>query len=265
MLSNRKVLTVIGICMVFFGSEAIIAHKYFPNLFKKENLSNEQLITRRGDIRIRKMAVTLDAHSASTDPNVAYQILDTLKSQNIKCTFFLTGQFIEKYPDITRRIAEDGHEVGSHLYTHTHADKLTDKQFKKELLDSAKIYKKTTGKKMAPYWRAPGSYEFKTKLKLAHELGFDYIAVTINQTNENTLWDLDSHDWVADKNDSRYLSSEKNMERLLSPTDKSGGIILFHLGSQRMEDPLYPKLSAILTGLKSQGYELTTVSGLLKK
>ncbi len=257
-------LTIIAICAVFVGVELLLTYLYSPYFVKKKETQVQQYITRRGDIHSRKMAITLDAHSDAIVPEIALQILDVLKNQGIKATFFLTGEFIEKYPDITRRIALDGHEVGSHLYSHTHADELTNKQFKDELLGSAKIYESTTGKKMAPYWRAPGSVKYTTKLKLAHKLGFDCMGVSLEIKSGKVIWDLDSYDWVKDKDDYRYFSAEENKVRLLSSFDRNGGIALFHLAN-RVEDPLYPKLPEIFDGLRAQGYELTDISGLPKK
>ena len=50
----------------------------------------------------------------------AVEILDTLKARRIRTTFFLTAAFIQKYPDIVRRMAAEGHELGNHSTTHPH-------------------------------------------------------------------------------------------------------------------------------------------------
>lgn len=249
---------------MLIAANFFLAEKYLPYFANRKNAQAAKYIIRRGDASTNMLAITFDSHTESVNPEAALKILDYLKEKNVKCTFFLTGAFIEKYPDITRRIAEDGHEVGSHLYTHTHADDLSNKQFKDELFSSADLYYKTTGKKMAPYWRAPGSNKYKTKVALAHKLGYDYIGVTFYYTGGLNYVDLDSYDWVQDKNDNRYMSSEEIVAHVLTPLNKKGGIMLFHL-EIRKEDSPYNRFPEIIDGLRKQGYQLVAVSELLKK
>lgn len=52
------------------------------------------------------------------NPHATPQILDILKSENIKATFFLIGKWVEKYPELARRIVSEGHAIGGHTFTH---------------------------------------------------------------------------------------------------------------------------------------------------
>ncbi|MCL5960671.1 MAG: polysaccharide deacetylase family protein, partial [Chloroflexi bacterium] len=69
----------------------------------------------RGDPNSSMIALTFDAGSGS-EPTP--KILDTLKERGIHVTVFLTGQWIEQNPELVKRIAADGHEIGNHTYSH---------------------------------------------------------------------------------------------------------------------------------------------------
>jgi hypothetical protein len=71
----------------------------------------------RGHRKRMELALTFDA---GAEANYAGEVLDILRDKNIRTTLFLTGQFIEKYPEIVLRIVADGHEAGNHTYSHPH-------------------------------------------------------------------------------------------------------------------------------------------------
>ena len=67
------------------------------------------------EIDKKVVALTFDD---GPNPYATPQILDILKRENIKATFFLIGKWVEKYPELARRIASEGHTIGGHTYTH---------------------------------------------------------------------------------------------------------------------------------------------------
>lgn len=69
----------------------------------------------RGNKKFKEIALTFDCHHLDSS---TVKILDILKEKNVKATFFLTGDFIETHPEIVKRIYEEHHEIGSHLYRH---------------------------------------------------------------------------------------------------------------------------------------------------
>ena len=71
----------------------------------------------RGDLTVREVAFTFDG---GDEANVAGEILDILWARRIQTTIFLTGQFIRVYPDLVRRMVDEGHEVGNHTDAHPH-------------------------------------------------------------------------------------------------------------------------------------------------
>ena len=73
------------------------------------------------------------------------KILNILNERNIKATFFVLGYYAEKYPELIEKIIDENHEVASHGYSHTDITKLTQDEFKDDLLRSIKILEKLTG------------------------------------------------------------------------------------------------------------------------
>ncbi|MEK6906442.1 MAG: polysaccharide deacetylase family protein [Nanoarchaeota archaeon] len=83
-------------------------------------------------------------------------VIEILDKTNAKATFFVTGKVIEKYPYEIKKICQKGHEIASHGYTHKMINKMSKKDFEKEIKDSVKIITKNLGKKplgfRAPSW-----------------------------------------------------------------------------------------------------------------
>ena len=70
----------------------------------------------------RQVALTFDD---GPSPVWTPKILDELKSSGIKATFFMLGEHAEKYPDVARRVASEGHEIGNHTFTHQDMSKVS--------------------------------------------------------------------------------------------------------------------------------------------
>ena len=222
------------------------------------------------------VAITFDGGSYS---NAAGRILDVLAEKGLKTTFFLTGEFIERYPKVTRRIAKEGHEVGNHMYSHLHLTTfgknyrqetlpgVTEELVQKELLRNEKAYEDLTGDKMVPLWRAPYGEHNEEIRQWALKAGYRHISWTYDPKTRKSL---DGLDWVSDRNSSLYLTSDQIVEKILSfdsETDMglAGGIVLLHLGSERESDPFHPKLGELIDRLQEKGYKVGSVSELLEK
>lgn len=229
-----------------------------------------------GPIDKKNVSLTFDGGSLA---NCAEAILDTLLSREVKSTMFLTGEFINKYPQIVKRIVSDGHECGNHTYTHPH---LTTYQLNKkhktlpdvnevfldrELLQTAELFYRETGHKMVPLWRAPYG-EFNSEIcQWAYNAG--YIHVGWRQ-GKSWLENLDSNDWITDPDTPGYHTPKEFLDKILSiaksePYGINGGIILMHLGTnrKRTEDNIHTVLGELIDSLKSFGYDIVPVSQLL--
>lgn len=76
----------------------------------------------RGNPNRRMVSLTFDA---TYGDNQTYELLEILRNNNIKATFFLSGIWLINYPNLARAIANEGHEIGNHSYTHPHLPKIT--------------------------------------------------------------------------------------------------------------------------------------------
>ncbi|MBO8138284.1 MAG: polysaccharide deacetylase family protein [Desulfotomaculum sp.] len=175
---------------------------------------------------------------------VAQPVLDILKERNIKCTFFISGPAALKYPEISKRIAEEGHEVASHGHEHVDFNKLPKEKIKENILNAHKNIKEATGKE-PNFIRCPnGAWKGGDVLKAANEVGYTVIQ-----------WDTDSLDWFKDR------TPEQIAQQVLKNVHP-GDIILMHASDVTDRTP--KALPMVLEGLEKQGYKIVTVSELLK-
>ncbi len=214
----------------------------------------------------KPILVSFDAGSSDRG---AAGILDALKERSIRTTVFLTGKFILRYPEIARRVAADGHEVGNHTFDHPHLTEfvpgsgqrvregVTEEFLRDELLRTAEVFEKTTGRAMAPIWRAPFGEENPEIRAWAARAGFAHVSWT-----HGSGVNLDSLDWVADETSPRYRSSRRVIDRLLAAA-RPGGIILLHLGSERRDDPVGAQVPRLLDGLAASGYRFARATEFL--
>ena len=183
------------------------------------------------------IALTIDA--AWQDDKTPF-ILKTLKKYNVKATFFLCGFWAEKYPDMVKRIAADGHEIGNHSMTHPHMSRLTAAQIKAELDRFEAVIEPLIGKRTVLF-RAPfGEYN-------------DTVITTLRQSGyEVVQWNIDTIDWKEER------SAQTILDTVL-PKLASGSIILCHNNGYKIEQYLPTLIESAL----AQGYRFVTVSELL--
>jgi peptidoglycan/xylan/chitin deacetylase (PgdA/CDA1 family) len=213
------------------------------------------------------VAFTFDGGSSNKGTQ---QILDILRDQGLKCTIFLTGQFIENYPDLVRQIIADGHEIANHSYNHPHFTNLeingqntTRNKINRAFLEhqlniTDSLFYLKFKMRMKPLWRAPYGEINREILFWAAELGYRHIGWSYR---------CDSWDWVADRSSQLYRSAAEIKKHFLDIEKKNGlngKIILMHLGSERQDDFPYSTLASLITELKSRGYTFLQVSQLLK-
>ena len=214
------------------------------------------------------LALTFDGGSLN---NGTEKILDILKQTGIRCTIFLTGTFIHKYPHLVRRMVKDGHEIGNHSYNHPHLTRLeidgsnasltgVSREFiYDQLLKADSLFRSVTHRPMAPYWRAPFGELNNDILLWAAEAGFKHIGWSQR---------CDTWDWVADTSSALYRTNGQILEHVLTVERKeglNGKILLMHLGSERKADFPYMILKEMIETLQSRGYHFVLISELLNK
>ena len=140
------------------------------------------------------------------------KILDVLKEKDVKATFFVTGDFVNRQPELLKRIVNEGHIVGNHTYHHKNITKLNFDQIKNEIDLLNDKYKEITGYTMSAYFRPPeGEFDRKSLLDLK-ELGY-----------KTFFWSIAYDDWNTKSQKGPDYAYNKIMSNL-----HNGGIILLH-------------------------------------
>ena len=166
------------------------------------------------------------------------QILEVLKKEDVKVTFFMVGDWVRKYPDDVKKIYEAGHEIGTHSDTHPHVNKLTYEENIQELEKSSEEIQKITGVKPTLYRTPYGEYN-NTVIKSANESGYFPIQ-----------WSLDTLDY-------KNLTAEEMWNRIEKIS--SGDIVLMHNGTEHTAD----SLQSIIQKIKAKGLSIVKVSELI--
>lgn len=186
------------------------------------------------------VALTFDAGS-SAHPVPA--ILQALAQHNVRSTFFLTGQWIERHPEAARQIVEAGHELGNHSWSHPPFTSLSSEQIREQLRRTEEIAMRVCGRTTKPLFRPPfGDRDERVRQVVAEE---GYLTI---------YWTIDS--WDSVKKD---ITPQEIFQRVMRRV-RPGAIVLMHCGSEATAQAL-PQL---LQALEAQGYRAVTVSELLR-
>ena len=165
-------------------------------------------------------------------------ILKSLEKYNAKATFFIVGEWAERYPDKLKAIANAGHELGGHSYNHKDYQSLTAEEIKNDIYKTAQAVNMSCGKEIKLIRVPSGSYNSDV-ISAIEEAG--YIPVQ---------WSVDSVDYGdADSEGIFFRATSKTV---------TGDIILMHTGTKNTATVL-PRILDSLTG----NFDLLTVSELM--
>lgn len=170
-------------------------------------------------------------------------ILDVLKEENVPATFFLTGQYLEKNPDIVRRMVREHHIVGNHTYSHPDLTKLSEQAYAADLKKFEDKYYEITNLKPMKIMRPPRGIFSDRSLEIADRLGYYTI-----------FWSLAYKDWDVNHQKGADYAYENVMKRM-----HPGAVILLHNVS---EDNAHA-LKRIIVDLKKQGYQFRPITDLI--
>ena len=190
------------------------------------------------DTNEKKVALSFDA---SWGAERTEKILDILKEKEIKTTFFLTGFWVEAYPEYVKLIADEGHEIGNHTLTHPHLNSLAGEEVKAELKRVEQLIREVSGQKTTLFRPPFGEYSNQV-IEAAEGLGYRTIQ-----------WSIDSLDW-------QNLTKEEIIERVTSRAHK-GAIILMHNNGLYTADAL----PEIIDYFSKHGYAIVPISQLIYK
>ena len=143
-------------------------------------------------------------------------ILDTLKKREVPAAFFLVGDYLEREPDLVRRMAAEGHIVGNHTRTHPDMTKLEGDAFAAELRGMEELYEDVTGQTLPKFYRPPQGLYSEENLKQAQALGY-----------KTVFWSLAYADWDNANQPDPDSAVEKLTGRL-----HDGAVVLLHATSK---------------------------------
>lgn len=185
-----------------------------------------------------QVALSFDAAWGNEDTDI---LLDILSNNNVKATFFMTGGWIENYPEDVKKIAEAGHDLGNHSENHKQMSKLDAAACKTELMTPHEKVKALTGVEMTLFRPPYGDYN-------------DQLVEVCNNNGYHVIqWDVDSLDW-KDYGAQNIADTVLNHKSL-----GNGSIILMHNGAKYTKDAL----QTIITGLKDKGFDIVPISELI--
>ncbi len=181
------------------------------------------------------VALTFDA---AYDPAPLFQILATLKSTGVPATFFLTGEFVEDFPEATRSIIDAGHPIGSHSYSHPDFTELDSSAIRDQLRRTEELLASLGAADPRPLFRPPfGARNARVLQELANQ---GYVSV---------YWTIDTLDWKPERTPSQIRQTV--LDKL-----QPGAIVLMHVGSRQTAEIL----SRLITDLKAEGYSFVALS-----
>jgi len=156
------------------------------------------------------------------------KILDILKERDVKITFFVSGKWAEKNPKLLRRMYVEGHEIGSHGYSHKLCSKISSQQVTEEIERTEQAIEPILGVDLKLFAPPSGDYDART-VEICRERGYRL-----------TLWSADTIDW-------REGSTADVITQRILKKELDGGIILMHPKPETVK-----ALPAILDGLKER-------------
>ena len=193
-----------------------------------------------GNVGEKVLYLTFDA---GYENGCTAKILDTLKEKQVPAAFFLVGNYIQRSPDLVRRMVAEGHTVGNHTMHHYDMSRLSDKAaFSRELTDLEALYKETVGQELPKYYRPPQGIYSEENLKMAQELGY-----------KTLFWSLAYVDWNNDAQPTKEAAFAK-----LLPRTHNGAVVLLHSTSKTNAEIL----GELIDKWKAMGYRFGTLEEL---
>lgn len=227
---NKKLLMIIGIIilvliviLMFFSSRSIPSFSHKP-IYEAE--------TGRDEIALTCNVVWGTEYIPD--------ILNILKNENVKMTFYIGGKWAEENPDLLKEIYSQGHEIGNHGYDHKKPSEISDADNKNEIIQAEKAIEDIIGTKTELFAPPYGDIDERTA-EIAENLGYKVI-----------MWNIDTIDW-------KYKDPQIIYDRVFK-NDLEGGIVLMH-----PTDGTVKALPSIIKDIKNQNIDIVTVSELIKE
>lgn len=184
----------------------------------------------------KKIALTFDAAWGNSDTQ---HLLDTLEARGVKATFFVTGEWADKYPEDVKRLFDSGHEIANHSDAHPHPNELGISELISDTRACRNKIEKITGKTPELY-RAPYGEYNDTVVETVNGMGYSFVQ-----------WSVDSLDW-------KDPTPDEIVKRVVRKAH-NGAILLFHNDKENTD----AAIDRVIEELQNQGYSFVTAGELI--
>jgi len=188
----------------------------------------------------KQIALTFD--DGPNDPHTL-KLLEVLANHNVRATFFMIGRYVQQRPDIARAVAQAGHLIGNHTFTHPVLSLKSAAETRSQLVDCRKALQDAIGTH-STLFRPPFGARRPATLRIARSLGL-----------EPVMWNVTGYDWNA--------PPAAVIERKVVRQMRGGDIVLLHDGGHRTmgadRGQTVITTESLIRRYKDQGYEFVTV------
>lgn len=189
---------------------------------------------------VREISLTFDD---GPNPDATPQILDTLRDQGVRATFFILGAHAERWPELVRRVADEGHQIGNHGYFHRKLHFKSPFYVRRDITLGKRAIERA-GARAPRFFRAPHGFRSPWVSSIAGSMGERTIGWTLG------VWDSDRP------------GVEAIVKRTIEGT-RPGSIILLHDGdgynANGDRTQTAAALPGIIIGLRNRGFEFVTL------
>jgi peptidoglycan/xylan/chitin deacetylase (PgdA/CDA1 family) len=194
-----------------------------------------------------RVALTFDAEHPDRPHHGEHAawVLDELRRLDVRATIFLQGRWVEAFPHLARRVADEGHLVGNHSFYHARMPLLSVDGFAEDVREAERVIVEVTGTDPKPWARFPfgaGADRADLVARLA-DLGYRHIG-----------WDVEVYEWDPGRTADEIAA--RAVDGVLAHGD--GAIVLLHT----WPDPVAPALAEIVARLRAEGARLVGVDEL---
>jgi len=246
-VTRKTILFSVMIILLFFSVFSIFHTSSLLTVNAPNNpILSEELADKITNLPKSKGKVAYLTFDDGPSPNVTPKILDILKAENVKASFFVIGKYVDSYPEITKRAYEEGHFIANHSYDHDNkvlyrSDNSFINEIKKTDLAisnaigvysySSHIFRFPTG-----YMSSNHKSQKKSCLKLLSQMDYTYI------------------DWNCLNHDSLKKYSKEQLLNNLKKTTKGKDILVILMHDTKFVSDSSTVLKESIEYIRSQGY-----------
>lgn len=216
----EKLLTVLLICAAAIGAAEVLR----DSVSVSSNVNGRELPVT--SVETGKAAVALTFETAWADDDLE-KILEVLKEEEVRASFFMTGEWSERHPELVRKIRSGGHDLGNLSWTHRSMTGLAEEEKEEEIRLTEETLFKITGKRPDLFRPPYGNYD-DGLIRTAKAMGY-----------ETVTWSIDTKDW-------KDYGKQAILKEVLSGTAlNNGAVIRAHTGTTYMAEALRPLIRRV--------------------